>query len=100
MKFEYPVLILLATVGMMTMVSASDLIVLYLGSNCNPCRSMSSRPSAATACARPRPGSNISCWARCLGLLLLARARSFMVIPNDELPGIARAAGAGPCRSA
>ncbi|MFO1106812.1 MAG: NADH-quinone oxidoreductase subunit NuoN [Amaricoccus sp.] len=31
MKFEYPVLILLATVGMMTMVSASDLIVLYLG---------------------------------------------------------------------
>jgi NADH-quinone oxidoreductase subunit N len=31
MKFEYPVLILLATVGMMTMVSAQDLIVLYLG---------------------------------------------------------------------
>jgi NADH-quinone oxidoreductase subunit N len=31
MKFEYPVLILLATVGMMTMVSATDLIVLYLG---------------------------------------------------------------------
>jgi NADH-quinone oxidoreductase subunit N len=31
MKFEYPVLILLATVGMMMMVSASDLIALYLG---------------------------------------------------------------------
>ncbi len=31
MKFEYPVLILLATVGMMMMVSASDLISLYLG---------------------------------------------------------------------
>jgi NADH-quinone oxidoreductase subunit N len=31
MKFEYPVLILLATVGMMTMVSARDLIVLYMG---------------------------------------------------------------------
>jgi NADH-quinone oxidoreductase subunit N len=31
MKFEYPVLILLATVGMMTMVSAGDLIVLYMG---------------------------------------------------------------------
>lgn len=31
MKFEYPVLILLATVGMMVMVSAMDLIVLYMG---------------------------------------------------------------------
>jgi NADH-quinone oxidoreductase subunit N len=31
MKFEYPVLILLAAVGMMVMVSANDLIVLYLG---------------------------------------------------------------------
>ncbi len=31
LKFEFPILILLATVGMMTMVSAQDLIVLYLG---------------------------------------------------------------------
>ena len=31
MKFEYPVLILLATVGMMMMVSAGDLMSLYLG---------------------------------------------------------------------
>jgi NADH-quinone oxidoreductase subunit N len=31
MKFEYPVLIVLSVVGMMTMVSARDLIVLYLG---------------------------------------------------------------------
>ncbi|MEM9270142.1 MAG: NADH-quinone oxidoreductase subunit NuoN, partial [Pseudomonadota bacterium] len=31
LKFEYPVLIVLATVGMMTMVSARDLIVLYMG---------------------------------------------------------------------
>lgn len=31
MKYEYPVLILLATVGMMVMVSANDLIVLYMG---------------------------------------------------------------------
>jgi NADH-quinone oxidoreductase subunit N len=30
-RFEYPVLILLATIGMMMMVSASDLISLYLG---------------------------------------------------------------------
>jgi NADH-quinone oxidoreductase subunit N len=31
LKYEYPVLAILATVGMMTMVSARDLIVLYLG---------------------------------------------------------------------
>ncbi len=31
MKFEYPVLVLLATVGMMMMASAGDLIALYLG---------------------------------------------------------------------
>ena len=31
MKFEYPVLIVLATVGMMMMISANDLIALYLG---------------------------------------------------------------------
>lgn len=30
-KFEYPVLILLATVGMMLMVSANDMLTLYLG---------------------------------------------------------------------
>jgi NADH-quinone oxidoreductase subunit N len=30
-KFEYPVLILLATVGMMLMISANDMIALYLG---------------------------------------------------------------------
>ena len=30
-KFEYPVLILLATLGMMLMISANDMIALYLG---------------------------------------------------------------------
>src|SRR5258708_33950103 len=30
-RFEYPILILLATVGMMMMISANDLIALYLG---------------------------------------------------------------------
>jgi NADH-quinone oxidoreductase subunit N len=31
LKFEYPVLVLLATVGMLMMISANDLIALYLG---------------------------------------------------------------------
>ena len=31
LKFEYPVLVLLATTGMLMMISANDLIALYLG---------------------------------------------------------------------
>ena len=31
LKFEYPILVTLATIGMMVMVSASDLMVLYMG---------------------------------------------------------------------
>src|SRR5262244_45773 len=31
LKFEYPVLVLLAAAGMLLMISANDLIVLYLG---------------------------------------------------------------------
>lgn len=31
LKFEYPVLVLLATVGMMAMISANDLVALYIG---------------------------------------------------------------------
>ncbi len=31
LRFEYPMLIALATVGMMMMVSAGDLIALYMG---------------------------------------------------------------------
>jgi NADH-quinone oxidoreductase subunit N len=30
-RFEYPILVVLATIGMMTMISANDLIALYLG---------------------------------------------------------------------
>ena len=55
MKFEYPVLVLLATLGMMMMISANDLIALYLGLELQAWRSTSSPPSTATTCARPRP---------------------------------------------
>jgi hypothetical protein len=38
MKFEYPILVALATVGMMVMVSSGDLLTLYLwASNCSRC---------------------------------------------------------------
>ena len=56
-RFEFPVLILLASTGMMVMVSANDLITLYLGlelqSLCALCRRQL-RPRLR--CARPKPG--------------------------------------------
>ena len=39
-RFEYPVLILFATLGMLLMVSANDLMSLYVGWSCKACRSM------------------------------------------------------------
>jgi NADH-quinone oxidoreductase subunit N len=47
-RVEYPILIVLSTLGMLVMVSANDLIALYLGSSCSRWRSTSSPPSSAT----------------------------------------------------
>ena len=56
-RFEFPVLMLFATLGMMMMVSANDLISLYVGLE------LQSLPLYVTRrlpprhrCARPRPG--------------------------------------------
>ena len=49
LKFEYPVLILLATAGMMMMISTS-------ASSCKAFRCMSSLRSGATTSVRARPG--------------------------------------------
>ena len=39
-RFEYPVLVVLATLGMCMMISANDLVSLYMGSSCNRLRFM------------------------------------------------------------
>ena len=62
-RFEFPVLILLATTGMMVMVSANDLITLYLGLELQS-SSLCVASFDRSRCARPRPGSSISCSAR------------------------------------
>ena len=56
MKFEYPVLILLAAVGMMTMVSAGDLIVLYMGLELQSLALYVVAAFRRDSCARPRRG--------------------------------------------
>ena len=65
MRAEYPVLILFAAVGMGMMVSAGDLLTLYVGLELQSLVGLCARhlPCAATS-ARPRPASNISCSAR------------------------------------
>ena len=66
MKFEYPILVLLSTVGMMMMVSANDLIALYLGLELQSLALyVLRRLSAATTSAPAKPASSISSSARC-----------------------------------
>ena len=65
LKFEYPVLVLLATAGMLMMISANDLISLYLGLELQSLALYVVAASAATTCAPARRASSISCWARC-----------------------------------
>ena len=55
-KFEYPVLILLSTLGMMMLISAADLIALYLGLELmSLCALRDGGVRTATTCARPKP---------------------------------------------
>ncbi len=64
-RFELPVLMLLATLGMLLMVSATSFLALYMAWSCKAWRCMCSPPSTATICVPPKRGLSISCWARC-----------------------------------
>ena len=65
MRAEYPVLVLFAALGMSVMVSASDLMTLYIGLELQLARRPTCSPrSCAATRARPRRGSSISCSAR------------------------------------
>jgi len=64
-RFEFPVLVLLATTGMMVMISSNDLITLYVGLEL---QNLALYVVAAFNGIRPdraKPGSNISCSVRC-----------------------------------
>ena len=62
-QFEFPILIVFAVLGMMMMVSANDLMSLYLGIERKASRSTWSPRSVAIRCAHPKQASNISFWA-------------------------------------
>ena len=64
MRAEYPVLILLAALGMGMMVSAGDLMTLYIGLELQTSPPTCWRASCAATRVRPRRGSSISCSAR------------------------------------
>ncbi len=66
MRAEYLILILFAALGMGVMVSAGDLISLYIGLELNSFRPTCWPRSCATTRARPRRGSSTSCSARSL----------------------------------
>src|SRR6185437_1886247 len=58
-RFEFPVLVVLSTVGMLVMTSAANLMTLYLGLELHPSGFTCSPPSPATTSAHRRPGSSI-----------------------------------------
>ena len=99
-KFEYPILVLLATVGMMMMVSANDLIALYMGLELQSLwRSMSSPPSIATMRAPPKRASNISSSARSRpACCSTALADLWLYRQRPGFPGIAAAVQKGGAR--
>ena len=82
-KFEYPILVLLATVGMMMMVSANDLISLYMGLELQSLALyVVAPPSIATMRARRKPASNTSYWARSRPVCCSMALRSFTALPE------------------
>ena len=62
-KFEYSILVLLATLGMMAMVSANDLRAFMSASSCSRSPFTWSQPCGATTPRRLRRGSSTSCSA-------------------------------------
>ena len=55
-SFEYSILVLLSTLGMMVLISAGDLIMLYLGLELMSLPRLTwSPPATATTPSRPRP---------------------------------------------
>ena len=71
-RFEYPVLVLLSTLGMMLhdLGRRSDL-ALSGARTAEPGALRAGRVPPRHACARPKRASNISCWARCRPGMLL-----------------------------
>ncbi len=69
-KFEYPILVLLATIGMMMLVSANDLISLYMGLELMSLALYVVAAIDRDMRARPKPASNISSSAVSSGMLL------------------------------
>ena len=95
MKFEFPVLIVLAGVGMMMMVSARDLIVaLHRAGAAVAWRSTSSPPSAATRLRSTEAGLKyFVLGALSSGLLLYGASLTYGFAGTTPFDGIAQAIG-------
>lgn len=97
MKFEYPVLIVLSCIGMMTMVSAGDLIVLYVGLEL---QSLSLYVVAAFRRDSERSTEAglkyFVLGALSSGLLLYGASLTYGFTGTTSFAGIAEVAGSGP----
>ena len=84
---------MLSTIGMMMMISANDLIALYLGLELQSASPpTSSPPSTATTSARPRPGLKyFVLGALSSGMLLYGASLVYGFTGTVSFPGIAAA---------
>ena len=76
-RFEYSVLIVLSTLGMLMLISAADLIALYLGLELMSLPLYVVAAAIAPHYARPKPALNILCSARCRPGCCFTAPRSF-----------------------
>jgi hypothetical protein len=65
-RAEFPILVLFAALGMGIMVSATDMLTLYVGLELNSLAFMCWRPCCAQMTVRRKRASSTSCWVRWL----------------------------------
>ena len=96
-RFEFPVLILLASTGMMLMISANDLIALYLGLELQSLALyvVASFDRELGALDRGR-AEVFRSWRACLGMLLYGASLIYGFAGTTEFVGLARLFAADP----
>ena len=93
-SFEYPILILFSTLGMLLLVSAGDLIALYLGFELMSLASMCSRRSTAISVRATEAGLKyFVLGALSSGMLLYGCSLIYGFTGTVTFAGIAQAAG-------
>jgi len=83
LRFEYPILVALSAVGMMVMVSAGDLMSLYMGLELQSLALYVVASMRRDSVKSTGPASSILCWAHCLLVCCSTVLRWSMALPEQ-----------------